>query len=122
MKTVLCRPTSDGNVREYHILDAQISEVPYLDFFRPTWGTEDEFSLLGPAGEKIAQGLMNPDHGEKIERIAFHTDSVRVRKTATANWGSLEPSIIKPAIEAGLEDNIEMRQYRRAKLRQLTYA
>lgn len=122
MKTILCRPTSDSNVREYHLIDGRISEVPYLDFFRPTWGTEDEFSLLGPAGEKIAQTLMNPDNGEKIERIAFHTDSLRIRKTATANWGSLEPSIIKPAIEAGLDDEIEMRQYRRAKVRQVSYA
>jgi len=122
MKTVLSRPTSDGDVREYHILDARISEVPYIDFFRPTWGTEDEFSLVGAVGKKNTDALMNPDNGDKIERIAFHTDSLRIRKTTMANWGSLEPDVIKPALEAALEDEVEMRQYRRAKLRQLSYA
>ena len=120
--TVLSRPTSDGDVREYHILGAQISAVPYLDFFRPTWGTEDEFSILGPIGETIAKALMSPDQGETIERVAFHTDSLRVRKAPTATWGKLEPSVIKPALEAGLDNKVDMRQFRRAELRQQAYA
>lgn len=119
---VLARPTSDKNLREYHIIGATISDQPYAEFFRPTWGTEEEFSMLGAVGEKIAWALMSPDYGETIERIVFRPNSIRVSKTPTANWGFLEPNVIKRALEEALGSELEFRQYHRSDLRQMAHA
>jgi hypothetical protein len=118
---VLVRPTSDKDVREYHIIGERISDLPYARFFRPTWGTEKEFASLGSGGEGLAAQLMSPDNGNTIEMITFRPESVRVQKAPTADWGSLEPKTVIPALQEALKSEIEVRQYGHNELRQLAH-
>lgn len=83
---IVPRPTSDKDVRQYHVDGEQICDLLYAEFYRPLWGDpEENFTALGPKGKMIAEKLMDQSREREIERISFQRDSIRVRRAPTAD-------------------------------------
>ncbi len=122
--TVLVRPTSDSNVREYHLTGAQeITTVPFAEFYHPLHDSDQKFPELGETGQTLADQLMDGKHDEQIERISIRPFSVRVRKTALATWPKVESEIVIPALKTAFENKqLKVRQYGDVNLRQLAHA
>jgi hypothetical protein len=121
--TVISRPTSDKNVREYHIVGQQICDLPYAEFSFPLWESEESFSDLGDMGEMIAQRLLDPSRAEEVERISFRPQSIRVSRNPNASWDKVERTVIIPALERALGvDQLKIKKYSDFKLRQLAHA
>lgn len=120
---VIVRPTSDRDVREYHVVGPLICELPYAEFSRPLWGSEENFSDLGDIGEELARQLMDSDRAEEIERISFRPQSFRVSRNPSASWNKVEKMTIIPALEQALSvTDLTVKKYSDVKFRQLARA
>jgi hypothetical protein len=120
-KQVTIRPTSNDDVREYH-LSEQITDQPYYEFFAPMYGSDEDFEMVGEKAKKIAGQLMDPRHEKTISRVTFRPFSVRVYKAPTADWATVESIIVIPALKSVLGDTFQTVQYGSAKYRQLSLA
>jgi hypothetical protein len=117
---IIVRPTSNDGVREFHVVGDQIiSNVPYAEFWHPMHGTENEFEALGAMGKQIAASLMGKQNETSVSRITIRPGSVRVYKTSTADWATLENKVVIPALQSVLGSNFQPVQYGSAKQRQL---
>jgi hypothetical protein len=119
---LIIRPTSDDNVREYHLAE-QITDLPYAEFFQPMYeSAESEFSELGAKGKEIADQLMDKRHEKTISRVTFRPFSVRVYKSPTADWATVETGIVIQALKSVLGGNLQPVQYGTAKYREYALA
>jgi len=119
---VIIRPTSNEDVREYHLAE-QITDLPYAEFFQPMYGSsESEFSGLGAKGKEIADQLMDKRHERTISRVTFRPFSVRVYKSPTADWATVETGIVLQALKSALGANLQPVQYGTAKYREYALA
>jgi hypothetical protein len=109
-KQVTIRPTSNENVREYHLGD-KITNMPYQEFFQPLYGSEQEIDQLGPQGKQFADQLMDKRHAETIERITLRPFSVRVYKLPTSSWAKAEADIVFPALKSAFGTDLQPVQY-----------
>jgi hypothetical protein len=117
--TVIVRPTSDRDVREYHITGRPISDLPYAEFFRPLWGLEQNFGELGPTGEQLVRQLMDESHPE-VERVSFRPQSIRISRSPNVAWEQVEEDAVMPALQAALgEQHLTIQKYSDVKLSQL---
>lgn len=120
-KQVTIRPTSNDDVREYH-LSEQITDQPYYEFFQPMYGSDADFDMVGEKAKQIAGQLMNQRHEKTISRVTFRPFSLRVYKAPTADWGTVESSIVIPALKSVIGDSLQLVQYGSAKYRELVLA
>jgi hypothetical protein len=118
---VTIRPTSDENVREYHLRE-KITDMPYAEFFTPLYEAEQEIDELGPKGKKFADKLMDKAHSETISRITIRPHSVKVYKQPNVSWATVEGNIVFPALESSFDKAIRPIQYGTAKYRELVLA
>jgi hypothetical protein len=119
---VIIRPTSNEDVREYHLAE-QITDLPYAEFFQPMYGSpESEFNDLGAKGKAIADQLMDKRHERTISRVTFRPFSVRVYKSPTADWATVETGIVIQALKSVLGANLQPVQYGTAKYREYALA
>jgi hypothetical protein len=119
---LIIRPTSDDNVREFHLAE-QITDLPYAEFFQPMYGSpEAEFNDLGTKGKEIADLLMDKRHEKTISRITFRPFSVRVYKSPTADWATVETGIVLPALKSVLGGDLQPVQYGTAEYREYALA
>lgn len=118
---LIIRPTSDEDVREYHLAE-QITDLPYAEFFQPLYGSESEFGRLGAKGKGIADQLMDKRHERTISRVTFRPFSVRVYKSPTADWATVETGIVIPAFKAVIDANLQPVQYGTSQYREYALA
>jgi len=121
-KQISVRPTSSDDVREYHITGAKITDQPYTEFFSPLYGSETDFAFLGEEGQELAESLMDKRHEKFISRITIRPHSVRVYKSPTADWATVEKTIVMPAIQSTFGEQFKPVQYGTKKYRELTFA
>jgi hypothetical protein len=118
---LIIRPTSHDDVREYH-LPQQITDLPYAEFFQPMYESlESEFTSLGDTGKQIADQLMNKRNEKTISRVTFRPFSVRVYKAPTADWPTVENSVIQ-ALKNALGTELKPVQYGTARYREYALA
>ena len=118
-KQVVIRPTSNENVREYHIIGEQISNLPYAEFWHPMRESESEFDALGAKGKKFATKLMGKGNEKTIARTVFRPESVRVYKSPVSDWATVETTIVLPALNEALGATFQPVQYGSIKHREL---
>lgn len=121
-KQIIVRPTSDDDVREYHLTGAQITHQPYAEFFFPLYGSEKDFESLGEQGQELAEALMDKANEKMISRVTVRPTSVRVYKSPTADWATVEQEIVISALQGTFGAEFKPIQYGSTKYRELAFA
>lgn len=121
-KQITVRPTSSDDAREYHITGAKITDQPYAEFFSPLYGSETDFEFLGEQGQELAEALMDKTHEKMISRITVRPSSVKVYKSPTADWATVERNVVIKALQSTFGNEFKPIQYGSTKFRELAFA
>jgi hypothetical protein len=121
-KQIIVRPTSNDDVREYHVTGVKITDQPYAEFFSPLYGSDKDFEHLGEQGQELADSLMDKANEKMISRVTFRPNSVRVYKSPTADWTTVEKNIVIPALQKTFGTEFKPIQYGSTKFRELAFA
>jgi hypothetical protein len=117
---VVVRPTTDINVREYHLLGQSISDLPYAEFYHPLYeSSKEDFGDLGPTGKEIVGEVMAEGNKKSIERITFRPNSVRIYKLPSSDWDSVETNIVFKALNNALNITLQPVMYGTSQFHQL---
>jgi hypothetical protein len=121
-KQIIVRPTSSDDVREYHLTGAKITDKPYSEYFFPLYGSDKDFESLGEQGQELADTLMAKANEKMISRVTIRPHSVRVYKTPTADWATVEKNIVISALQSTFGAEFKPIQYGSTQYRELAFA
>ena len=121
-KQIVVRPTSNEIAREYHLVGAQITDQPYAEFFHPLYGSEADFEFLGEQGQELVDMLMDEAHEKMISRVSLRPNSVKIYKSPTADWATVEKNVVIKALQSAFGADFKPIQYGSVKYRELALA